>query len=148
MSFPTNDRILQVRKALKISQTDFGKCIGVGRGVINNIDLSLVEAKPLLIDQICKTYNVNKNWLLTGDGDMFNALTLDEELMQIFKQAFADDADPRRKRVIKSIVEMLRNVPDDALPIIGDYAQRLADAIRGDDGANADVDGANADAKK
>lgn len=131
------ERIRKLRKYLTLNQTVFGKNIGLPQSVVTAWECGARIPNERQIILISSYYNVNKNWLLTGDGDMFNALTPDEELTQIFKQALADDADPRRKQLVKTIMEMLQDVPDDALPIIGDYAQRLADAIHGD-GANAD----------
>ena len=67
----TVERIKEVRKALNLNQTEFGKNIGYGRDVIGNIELRRVEPKPLLIQQICKVYNVDPDWLETGEGEMF-----------------------------------------------------------------------------
>lgn len=133
MNYDINFRILELRKFLKLSQTDFGKGLGVSRGVIKNIDENNVEAKPLLIEQICKVYNVNHAWLLTGEGEMFQELSEDEELAQMFGAALGGDMDPRRKRAIKSIMEMIRDIPDEFIPIVGEYAQKLADALNGNE---------------
>ena len=45
-----NERIKQIRKALNLSQDDFGKKLGVTRGVITNIELNKTEPKPLFIN--------------------------------------------------------------------------------------------------
>ena len=84
MSFDINQRILTLRKNLKLSQTDFGKPLGVSRGVIKNIDENVVDAstKPLLIQQICKEFNVDKDWLLTGEGEMFLPQDEEDELLE------------------------------------------------------------------
>ena len=70
------ERISLLRKELKLSQDKFGKKIGVSRDVINNIEhnrLSRPEQKEPLYRLICQEFNVNENWLRTGDGDMFLA---------------------------------------------------------------------------
>lgn len=66
-----SERITHLRKTLKLSQAAFGEGVGVSRDVIKNIDNKLVAPKPLLIQQICKVYNVDPDWLETGEGDMF-----------------------------------------------------------------------------
>lgn len=106
MSYEINDRILELRKSLKLNQTDFGKRIGVSRGVINNIDLSLVPAKPLLIDQICKEFGVSQTWLETGEGDMFEPQTQDEELAQLFGDLLGDPDDTFKKRFISALLQL------------------------------------------
>lgn len=108
MSFDINARILELRKTLKMSQTDFGKGIGVNRGVINNIDLNIVnaETKPLLLQQICKTYNVNSNWLETGEGEMFNELSRDEQIARFVGETLATEDDTFQKRLISALSKM------------------------------------------
>lgn len=101
MDFAINGRILELRKSLKLSQTDFGKAIGVSRGVINNIDLNIVDAttKPLLLQQISKTFNVSLRWIETGEGEMFNALSRDEQIAQFIGATLS-------KRLISALSKM------------------------------------------
>lgn len=67
----SNDRIKQLRKELGLSQLKLGEKIGVGRDVIANIELNRVELKDMMINLICKTFNVNPLWLEKGEGEMF-----------------------------------------------------------------------------
>ncbi len=124
-----NSRINQLRDELHLSRQAFGKALGVSDSVIKNIDYNKTEPKTLLIDQICKVYNVNKNWLLTGDGEMFRRLSEDEELAQLFGEALSGSMDPRKRRAIKAIMEMIRDIPDEFLPTVREYARRLADTL-------------------
>lgn len=66
-----HNRIKEARKALHLSQREFGEKLGVSRDVISNIEYSRVPPKPLLIKHICEVYHVNETWLRTGEGDMF-----------------------------------------------------------------------------
>jgi transcriptional regulator with XRE-family HTH domain len=106
MDFEINQRILEVRKALKMSQTEFGKEIGVSRGVINNIDLNVVPAKPLLIQQICKAYNVNETWLTTGEGEMFIKQSRTDEIAQFVGRTLATTEDTFQKRLIAALSKL------------------------------------------
>lgn len=65
------ERIKELRKHLKLSQTDFATKIGVTRGVIANIEAGLVEIKDYVLKLICSVFNVNEEWILTGAGEMF-----------------------------------------------------------------------------
>ena len=88
MGNTVNERITLVRKSLKLSQTAFGEKLGVSRGVINNIDLNIVDAstKPLLLQQICKEFNVDPYWLETGKGEMFLPMDTEDELMAFARE--------------------------------------------------------------
>lgn len=68
-----NDRIKILRKQLGLSQPKFGEKLGVGRDVIANLELNRVELKDMMLNLICKTFNVNSLWLEEGEGEMFIA---------------------------------------------------------------------------
>lgn len=65
------DRIKAVRKALNMSQREFGEKLGVSRDVISNIEYGRVKPRELFFQHICKLYQVNEHWLETGEGEMF-----------------------------------------------------------------------------
>lgn len=128
-AFAINQRIAEIRKVLNLSQTDFGAEIGVSRDVIKNIEYNKTEPKPLLIQQICKTYNINPAWLEAGEGEMFAPKTEDEELAALFGSLFSPDVDPRIRRSVQTIITALKSIPPEAIPLIRDFAQQIADDL-------------------
>lgn len=106
MDWETNERITMVRKELKMSQTEFGENIGVSRGVIKNIDDKKVLVKPLLLQQICKTYNVNETWLTTGEGEMFVKQSRTDEIAQFVGRTLATTEDTFQKRLIAALSKL------------------------------------------
>ena len=95
-----NERIKELRLKLGLSQEDFGRRLGVGRGAITNIELNKVEPKPLFVDLICEQFRVNKEWLETGDGPMLADMLPEDELATIWAQIKTSDDD-----LIKAIVK-------------------------------------------
>jgi len=67
----TNERVRILRKKLSFSQKEFGGKLGVTRSVISNIELNKVVPKDIFIKHVCEVFNVNENWLVSGDGDIF-----------------------------------------------------------------------------
>ncbi len=72
-----NERIRELRKNhLHMSQTEFGKRLGVNRDVIGNIELNRLvhpEQKLSLLKLICKEFSINEEWLINGKEPMFAA---------------------------------------------------------------------------
>lgn len=66
-----NERIKKVRKALDLTQRDFGVRIGTTQNAIANYETGHRNPSSAVIDNICKTFNVNETWLRTGEGEMF-----------------------------------------------------------------------------
>lgn len=67
-----NNRIKEIRKQAKLSQEKFGNAIGVSRDTIANIEADRIEIKEIFITSICREFNVNEEWLRTGNGEMYN----------------------------------------------------------------------------
>ena len=132
MSNDINERLIELRKSLEMTQEEFGASIGVSRGVIKNIEYKVTEPKPLMIQQICKTHGVSETWLRTGEGEMFIPRTDEQEMSLIFGEALAEDGDPRRRKLLMSLINLVSNIPDEALPVVCEYAQQIADALKED----------------
>ena len=99
-------RIKELRKSLKLSQTDFGKHLGVSRDVINNIENKRVAPTEPIIKLLISEYNVNRAWLETGEGNMFNDLSRDAEIAEYIGSVLADEEDSFQKRLISALSKM------------------------------------------
>jgi transcriptional regulator with XRE-family HTH domain len=103
----TNARVRQLRKILGLSQTEFGKKLGVSRSVVLNVELNKVRPKEILIDHACEVFDVNKEWLAEGKGEVFSVNALAgkafEELWQLYQEL-----NPEYKEyVLKQINQLL-----------------------------------------
>ena len=97
------ERFKMIRNALKLSQDEFGEKLGLTRGAIANVELGRTEAKPLFISLVCSTFNVNETWLRTGEGEMFNALSRDEQIAYHLGAMLAGQGDTIQKRLIAAL---------------------------------------------
>lgn len=97
-----HERIKELRKQLKINQSEFGSRIGISRDTIANIEGNRIEIKDIYVLSICKEFNVNEDWLRTGEGEMFNQSDEDEELAAIVGRVLAGE-DEFRKALYRQI---------------------------------------------
>jgi transcriptional regulator with XRE-family HTH domain len=68
-------RLVKVRMEIGLKQGEFADRIGISQGMLSDIEH---ENKPLTernIKLIHLTFKVNREWLLTGQGEMFNYLS-------------------------------------------------------------------------
>lgn len=77
-----NQRIKQIRKSLNMNQTDFGARIGVKQGTITGYETGIRTPTDAVILSICREFNINENWLRTGEGERNLVLSEDDELMK------------------------------------------------------------------
>lgn len=81
-----NTRIKQLRRYLNMTLLEFGDKIGIAHSTLSQIETNKLKINDRIIYLICSKFNVNENWLRTGEGDIF--ITLDvkyEELFNIYK---------------------------------------------------------------
>jgi transcriptional regulator with XRE-family HTH domain len=89
MATEVRERIKQVREALNISQRDFAKRIYISQTLLGEIELGNRNINDRTIQLISTEFNVNKDWLLTGNGEIFASPPPDlqlEKLVGIFNQ--------------------------------------------------------------
>ncbi len=123
METSIGNRIREVRNNFNLSQSDFGKKIGVSRDVINNLELARLKKDPeALIRLICKTYDVNYGWLINGTGQMHPPKVEEDLTIQIAKllegenetakkvfQAFAS-FDEEDWKTVKKFIDNLKSI--------------------------------------
>ncbi len=68
-----NKRFTELRKACKKNQSDFAKVLGLSRSGVCSIETGQrnVTEKHLIMLSNWDEYNVNVDWLRTGNGEMF-----------------------------------------------------------------------------
>nr|WP_297304605.1 helix-turn-helix transcriptional regulator [uncultured Lachnoclostridium sp.] len=78
-----NERIKEIRKSLKMTMERFGERLGVTKTAISNIEKSNRNVTEQMRKAICREFNVNEEWLRSGNGEMFVQLSQDDETAHI-----------------------------------------------------------------
>ena len=95
-----HDRIVEVRKFYGETQSDFAEKIGLKRSSLTNIETARYNVTDRVINDICKTYHVNREWLETGQGEMLVEQTRDERIAAFVGQALSDEGDDFKRQLI------------------------------------------------
>jgi len=101
-------RIKTVRKALGLSQRAFCRGIFLSQGFYAQIESGLKNANERIYELISTKYNVNKEWLLTGEGEMFSGPAPDVELEQLIE--IYKELDPLFREYIMLQIKQLLDV--------------------------------------
>ena len=120
-----NNRIREVREHFKLTQTEFGERLGVSRDVIGNIEYNRLKnpkQKEPIIKLICSTFGVNEIWLRSGEGEMFQAMTEDEELAAYLGDVMNDETESFLRRLT---LEM-KNWTPEVWQMLEEICKRLA----------------------
>ena len=116
------ERIKELRKALKLSQTEFGVNIGVGLGVVRNLESSITLPSPAQIDLIVRVFNVNRAWLETGEGEMLVEMSRAEKIGRFVADVLADKPESFRHWLVGVLIDL----DDDGWQLLEDAAKLFA----------------------
>lgn len=104
------ERIKLLRtEELHLTQTEFGEHLGVKRDVINNIEnnrLKNPSKQEPLYRLICQKFDVNEEWLRTGNGEMFIEVDKENLLMMWAADVLKDESDSFKRRFVKMLSQL------------------------------------------
>lgn len=106
MSDKIQPRIKTLRQTLGMSQTDFGRKIGVTRSVLSNLDLGITTLQDPLLSLVCSVFNVRREWLETGSGEMFEQPDTEAPFYNAIGSISNDEPDSFRKRFVVALAEL------------------------------------------
>ena len=94
-----NERVREIRTHLNMSQEEFGMRIGIKKSAVSKLENGSNQPSDQTAMLICREFGVNEDWLRTGNGEMFDIRTEDEELAAFCGDLCAGD-DPRMAQVL------------------------------------------------
>ena len=98
-----NDRIKYLRKdLLNLTQTDFGKKLGIGKSAISHIESGTTLVTEQNMKLICKEFNVNYLWLKEGEGEVFS--TVEKSLIDRLTDEY--ELNPVQRRIIEQVITL------------------------------------------
>lgn len=100
------ERIKVVRKALGLSQTDFGSKIGVKQGTVAAYESGARIPLDSVIVSICREFNVSERWLRTGEGEMFVQLSREEEITKFAMEIIRDPDSEFQRQAISVLAKL------------------------------------------
>lgn len=116
------NRVKMVRKEIPLTLTDFGGRIGITAASLSNIENGKTNPSDQTIRSICREFKVNEIWLRTGEGDMFQAMTENEELAAYLGDVMHDEPESFRRRLT---LEM-KNWTPEVWQMLEEICKRLA----------------------
>lgn len=114
------DRIKALRQSLGLTQQEFADKIGIKRGAIANYEIGR-NISDVVINSICRTYNVSEQWLRTGEGEMFVQIARDKEIMRFVGDVMQGEGDNFRRRFLLALARL----PEERWKDVEDFAQQI-----------------------
>lgn len=100
----TKDRIKKIRRELDLTQSEFAAQIGATQNTLTGYETGRRNPSASVINNICKTFSVNEEWLRNGDGEMFIQRTEEQEIADIVYELL----DPKDDAFYLAVLELVR----------------------------------------
>ena len=104
-----NERIKQVRLSAKLSQTEFAEKILVSRSAVCKMESGENSPSEQTVKLICQEFNVNGDWLRTGNGEMFVELSKDEQISAMLGEIQRSGDENFKYRLVSALCKLSEN---------------------------------------
>ena len=113
-----NDRIKILREAEELSQAKFGEKISLERSSISLMERKQRNVTDRVVSDICRVFGVNRDWLMTGEGDLYT--TIDEKFVYMSANA-SDNSDD----IIKELTKILWSLDVDEIKALKSVLSKI-----------------------
>lgn len=115
-----NERIKQIRIDAGKTQAKFADSLGVSLSNIKSYELGLRNPSDAFIKLLCRTFNVNETWLLTGEGEMHSPETKQQKVAAITAAIFEDDNEFR-----SALIDAIVALDESQLNVLKEIADKM-----------------------
>ena len=124
-----NERIRLLRKELGLNQSDFGNKIGVKQGTVAGYESGARTSLDAVVSSICREFDVNEEWLRTGEGEMFEQMTEQQKLLK-YTGMLLKDKDSAIVNAIQSFIVTYEQLDDTSKATLEKIAQQFIDNLK------------------
>ena len=116
------ERIKYLRKdLLDLTMDEFGGRVGITKSSISTMESGKSNPSDQTVRFICREFNVNEEWLLTGEGEVFLAKSVNDEIAAFVKELSTDNESFKAQ-----LVTMLSRMSSDEWDLLEKMIRRLA----------------------
>lgn len=124
-----NERLKKLRKTLDLTQQEFADKLGIKRNTVAQYEIGRNEPIDAVILSICREFNVNEEWLRTGEGEMFEQMTEQQKLLK-YTGMLLKDKDSAIVNAIQSFIITYEQLDDTSKTTLEKIAQQFIDNLK------------------
>lgn len=123
------ERVKAVRKYKQMTLDQFGERLGVTKVAISRIENGTRNLTEQMLKSICREFSINEEWLRTGDGDMPQKLSEDEEVADLVSNVLEDGKDNAFYDIILEIIRTYKELSPKSQEAIREFSQNLVENL-------------------
>lgn len=98
------NRLKELRTVLGLNQEEFASALKIGRSTIANYEAGTRAPVASVISLIIQKWNVNEEWLRTGEGPMFVDVSRADELQRLIEETMSDESGEIKRRIATAVL--------------------------------------------
>ena len=126
-----NSRICRLIAELNMTKTSFAKALNLTQSFISQICTGYSQPSERTILDICSKFNVNEQWLRSGEGDMFLKLSRNDEIAAYVARVMKDESAYYQQKMLlffsRLSPEMLKKLEEVAEEILSEPKKEQKD---------------------
>lgn len=123
------ERVNAIRKKKEMTMEQFGEKIGVQKSAVSKIEKDKVNLTEANIIAICREFDVNENWLRTGEGDMPRKLSEEEEIATLVSDVLEEGKDNPFYGIILEIIRTYNELSPASQAVLREASQKLVENL-------------------
>lgn len=121
-----NERIKEIRKHFGLTQQEFADRLQIKRGAIANYEIGRNVPIDAVISLICREFNINENWLRTGNGEMKQELPPEDEVAAVISNVLEDiGCENSIYTLVKELLLKYEKLDSKSKKVIDEYADEV-----------------------
>lgn len=115
-------RLTELRKNEGLTQDAFSSRLDIPLSTYSKYESGQNSPTASAIVHICKTYRVSREWLKTGEGEMYTSMDEDEGLARYL----ADVVSGATTEFERNLILVMSQIPQEHWPVLEDFVRRVA----------------------
>lgn len=116
------NRLKEIRSNCNLTQQAFADRLQIARNNIAGYETGKRSPSDAVVSLICREFNVNENWLRTGNGEMYVSLNRQQEIAKLSADLFKTEKESFKSRLIMALAEL----DDDEWRMLESIAKKIA----------------------
>ncbi len=112
-----NERLKEIRISQGLTQKQMSEKIGVTEATVSRMESGKSAITEQTVKSLCREFNINKDWLLNGEGEMNIISKQDEKIAEVLMEIHAS-GNEKLKNVVEKMLELDEKYIDIILSLV------------------------------
>lgn len=125
-----SERIAYIIETLGMKKITFAEKINVSQAFVSQLCSGSKQPSDRTISDICREFNVNEEWLRSGEGTPFKKLSKEEEIASYVEDLLSDGTENPLYEIILEIMRTYSELTPKSQEVLRDFSRKLLDNMR------------------